>query len=205
MSHVLYYAHDPMCSWCWGFRPAWEQLRADLSPEVQIRYLLGGLAPDTDQAMEPDMQRYLRQTWQRIQQRIPATEFNFAFWDKCRPRRSTYPACRAVIAARHQDPLRGPAMILAIQQAYYLQARNPSDKATLVELAMQLDLDIPRFLQDIGDPGTQMKLEQEIIQARSLGLGSFPSLCLETGGSRWPIAVDYTNPAAMGEQIGMLI
>ena len=72
MSNILYYAHDPMCSWCWGFRPVWEQLQTRLPAEVQVQPILGGLAPDCDQPMAPDMQSRLQDTWRRIAQRIPA-------------------------------------------------------------------------------------------------------------------------------------
>ncbi|MGB5741033.1 MAG: DsbA family protein, partial [Sedimenticolaceae bacterium] len=90
----LIYIHDPMCSWCWGFRPTFEQLCASLPRHVAVRRLLGGLAPDSDQPMPADMQMRLQQTWRRIQQRIPGTRFNFDFWRVCDPRRSTWPACR---------------------------------------------------------------------------------------------------------------
>jgi protein-disulfide isomerase-like protein with CxxC motif len=53
------------------------------------------------------------------------TEFNFDFWTKCQPRRDTYKACRAVIAASQQNA--EEAMIEAIQKAYYLRAMNPSE------------------------------------------------------------------------------
>jgi len=41
--------------------------------------VLGGLAPDSDQPMPEQMQRYLQQTWQRFQQVVPGTRFNFDF------------------------------------------------------------------------------------------------------------------------------
>ena len=129
MSNILYYAYDPMCSWCWGFRPVWEELQARLPAEVRVQPILGGLAPDSDQPMAPDMQSHLQDTWRRIEQRIPGTSFNFAFWENCSPRRSTYPACRAVIAAGAQGPGQESNMVLAIQRAYYQQARNPSDNS----------------------------------------------------------------------------
>jgi len=129
---VLFYIHDPMCSWCWGFRPTLAKLLAALPADMRFHRLLGGLAPDSGQGMPSDMQRQLQDTWRRIQQRIPGTEFNFAFWKDCKPRRSTYPACRAVIAARMLVSTQEESMILAIQQAYYLRALNPSDDATLV-------------------------------------------------------------------------
>jgi putative protein-disulfide isomerase len=44
------------------------------------------------------------------------------------------PILRAVIAAREQGIDYNEAMISRIQQAYYLEARNPSDNSTLIEL-----------------------------------------------------------------------
>jgi len=205
MSNILYYAHDPMCSWCWGFRPAWEQLQASLPAEVQVQPILGGLAPDSDQPMPPDMQNHLQDTWRRIEQRIPGSRFNYAFWENCAPRRSTYPACRAVIAAGLQQSGQEPNMVLAIQRAYYQQARNPSDTTTLVELAEELGLDPQRFSTDLAAPTTQARLEREIAQCRLLGLTGFPSLVLDANGSRWPVPVNYTDPEPMLEHIRMLL
>lgn len=77
---ILYYIHDPMCSWCWAFRPAWEKIVASLGSHIKIRYLLGGLAPDTDQPMPEAMQLKISSIWQTIQNHVPGTEFNFDFW-----------------------------------------------------------------------------------------------------------------------------
>lgn len=205
MSAILHYAHDPMCSWCWAFRPAWLALLEQLPEGIRAQRLLGGLAPDTDEPMAEEMRHFLQETWHRIEQRVPGTRFNFAFWEHCKPRRSTYPACRAAIAARWQDPVYEEPMILAIQRAYYLQARNPSNKATLVELALEADLDVTRFLEDLDSTEIQAELEREIATTRSLGFSSFPALALETAGTRWPVPVDYTDPQAMSEQIRMLL
>ena len=92
MTAVLYYAHDPMCSWCWGYRRELVRLRQSLPADIRFTKLLGWLAPDSDEPMPQEMQQHLQQTWQRIQERIPGTEFNFNFWSECQPRRSTWPA-----------------------------------------------------------------------------------------------------------------
>ncbi len=204
MPVTLYYAHDPMCSWCWGFRPAWQTLQGQLPDNIQVRRLLGGLAPDDDSPMAEDMRRHLRKTWQHIQQRIPGTRFNFDFWETGKPRRSTYPACRAVVAAREQGAEHEEAMILAIQEAYYLQARNPSDAATLIELAQELGLDSGRFHQTLRDEATESALQQEIGACRAMRLNSFPSLLLQADDKRHEIALEYTDPQAMLQQIRKL-
>ena len=99
---ALYYVHDPMRCWCWGFKNTWADVQKKLPTNITVKNLLGGLAPDNDLAMPDEMQINIRDTWRSIQKQIPKTEFNFDFWTLCKPRRSTYPACRAVIAARNR-------------------------------------------------------------------------------------------------------
>ena len=48
MQANLYYAHDPMCSWCWAFRPTWKRIVKALPENLAVRRILGGLAPDSD-------------------------------------------------------------------------------------------------------------------------------------------------------------
>ena len=202
MAATLYYIHDPMCSWCWGFAPALTRLLDGLPPHVSVVRLLGGLAPDSQASMPHEMRAYLRQTWRDIQQRIPGTKFNFDFWTRCAPRRSTWPACRAVIAARRQDPSLDEAITAAIQRAYYLHARNPSDRDTLIALAGEIGADTGRFAADLDSPETRQELEREMTRARHLGVNGFPSLVLDPGdGAARPVPVNYHAPRAMLEAI----
>lgn len=194
-----------MCSWCWGFRQAHDELLRQLPDGVSYSRLLGGLAPDTDQPMPEEMRQNLQATWRRIQERVPQTRFNFDFWRLNTPRRATYPACRAVIATRALEPDREEAMILAIQQAYYLQARNPSDPTVLIDLAQMIGLDPIAFENRLSEAVTQQQLEEEIAQARAMGVNSFPSLVLQVGESRWPVPVDYQSAAAMLETIELIL
>ncbi len=194
---ILYYVHDPMCSWCWGFSPTWQKIRTALQNEVEIKYLLGGLAPDSNEEMPASMQRDIAGYWKKIQQHIPGTEFNYDFWQKCSPRRSTYPACRAVIAARKQNPEIELAMIEAIQKAYYLNAQNPSNDETLIALAESLKLDKKQFADDLNSGETQQQLEKEMIFARQIGARGFPSMILEKDGHYQYIPLDYNNPEAV--------
>jgi putative protein-disulfide isomerase len=194
-----------MCSWCWGFRPNLERLCKQLPAGLSVDRLLGGLAPDSAQPMPVELQSKLQDTWRRIQARIPGTRFNFDFWRDCKPRRSTWPACRAVIAARQSDPSLESAMIEAIQEAYYLEARNPSDTDTLAALAAQLGLDAVDFTIRLDAAETHERLEQEITQARGMGADSFPSLRLQIDQGFWPIPVDYTEVRPMLDTIRSLL
>lgn len=180
-----------MCSWCWAFRPVWRSVRTRLPDAVEIEQFLGGLAPDSAVPMPAEMRENIQDIWRTIERSVPGTRFNFDFWTKCVPRRSTYPACRAVIAARRQGADFEDAMIFAIQQAYYLQARNPSNDSTLIELAEEIGLDRGRFAADLRHPDTHMELLEEIRWARELGVRSFPALLLSHDEGYSEMPVDY--------------
>ena len=201
---VLYYVHDPMCSWCWGFVPVLKDFLNRLPEEIRVQRLLGGLAQDSEAPMPAAMQQTIETTWHRIQQTIPGTVFNHDFWTQCAPRRSTWPACRAVIAARIQGDRFDERMTRAIQLAYYTQARNPSDEDTLVELAGELGLDVLTFTADLHGEQVERQLQAEIALARRLLASSFPSLVLKTGATEWHIPVDYNESMPMLELVGAL-
>ncbi len=199
----LHYVHDPMCSWCWAFRPTWREIRARLPPRIATERVLGGLAPDTREPMPEATQQYIRETWRRIEREVPGTRFNHEFWTRCRPRRSTYPACRAVIAASSRGPELEEPMIEAIQRAYYLEARNPSDNETLIALAEAMGLERERFTRDLNSAATQAELGRQIRFAGRLGARGFPSLILTAGAETRPIAYDYLDPGVVLEQLGL--
>ena len=182
-----------MCSWCWAFRPVWQSIKRRLPESVQVHNILGGLAPDSDEPMSADMQSSLINIWQHITLEVPDTSFNFDFWKTCSPRRSTYPACRAVIAAKKQSEKFEDEMVYAIQLAYYQQARNPSDDTTLCELADEMGLDKAQFLADLNSKETQADLLGQIRFARKIGGNSFPSLFLQTEMGYQPLTLSYID------------
>lgn len=197
----LLYAHDPMCSWCWAFRPVYDQLLNQLPEQIRLTRLLGGLAPDSDVPMPDKTRQYVQGQWQRIQEKVPGTRFNFDFWTECIPRRSTYPACRAVIAARQQGDQYDPLMTDAIQRAYYLNASNPSDSETLITLAGEIGLDRERFAEDLQSPDTMQTLTTEINESQATGLTTFPSLALVQDDVVIHLQLDYLSVDTMLGQI----
>jgi len=175
MALTVYLIVDPMCSWCWGFRPVWEEFRVSLPDEVVVVDLMGGLAPDTEQPMDAPTRDYVQSAWRAVSQRTGA-RFNFAFWDECSPRRTTYPACRAVVAAGLQRPTARRLMYEAVQSAYFLFAKNPSEESTLIALAAEIGLDEDRFAADLGSIAVNHQLAAELRQVREFGVTGFPSL-----------------------------
>jgi len=186
----LIYVHDPMCSWCWGYKPTWQKLESALANILPIEYRVGGLAADSDQPMSADMQLQLQAIWQNISNQL-GTEFDFGFWQECQPRRSTYPSCRAALIARGFN--KEPQMIAAIQQAYYLQAQNPSDEYVLIKLSEQIGLDASLFEQLLHSNELERRFDDELNYVRSLPIQGFPSLVLIHNNRAYPIAINYTD------------
>jgi putative protein-disulfide isomerase len=202
MSDTLFYIHDPMCSWCYAFQPALSGLENNLPSSVRLMKRVGGLAPDTTSVMPRDLQERIRQTWRRIERTVPGIRFNYDFWMSNTPIRSTYPACRAVLAAARQGAGYEDAMILAIQTAYYRQAKNPALPSVLQECAAAISLDPDRFVQDMASDSLDKELHEQIGQARRWGVTTYPSLRLRHGEFIVPIAVNYLDYHAMLDEIG---
>jgi len=187
---ILYHVYDPMCSWCWGYRNTWLRLSDALQAKLSIRTQLGGLAPDSDAVMPVELQQTLQGIWQTIETQL-GTKFNFDFWTQCQPQRSTYPACRACLVAREHN--KESEMLYAIQQAYYLQARNPSLRSTLGELAAEIGLDRDSFELRLQSSEINHQLMKEIEASRQLPIQGFPSLVLSVKGQLIPIKIDYLD------------
>lgn len=194
---VLFYVADPMCSWCWGFANVLSEIERELDPGVELRLVLGGLAPDDDQPMSPEMRAYVQRAWDAVGKRTGA-RFDPTFWERCSPRRSTWPACRAVLVAGE----RGRDMFEAIQRAYYTEARDPSDRATLLELAGELGLDVERFDILLDAPETQVRLEADFALRDRLGVTGYPSLVLERGAERISITQGWSDGALVRAALG---
>ncbi|MEQ1778267.1 MAG: hypothetical protein ABL863_06970 [Nitrosomonas sp.] len=50
-----------MCSWCYAFSQSWDALQQELSANIQVVYLLGGLAPDSTEPMPLATQKMVQQ------------------------------------------------------------------------------------------------------------------------------------------------
>lgn len=198
MIYTLYYVHDPMCSWCYAFKPSLEKLKKHLNSNIKIVNVVGGLAAHSDEIMPQEMQEKIENIWYEIEE-VTGTKFNHDFWKKCLPRRSTYLACQATMLARYEN--KEDEMIEAIQEAYYQKALNPSDASTLINLAKQIGMDEKKFEEDLKSQKIEDDLQNELNFRRSLHVKTFPSLILKYKKELYPINIKYNDHEAMLNQI----
>jgi len=181
---------------------------ADNYPNLTISYIAGGLAPDSIVPMPDAMQEAIQSHWKRIQTEL-GTTFNYDFWKSNTPRRSTYPACRAVLAAKKYGA--ELQMIEAIQRGYYLNALNPSDNSVLIQLAETLfrEETLNQFITDLTSKKIEEELQQHVALSQhlhQLGVANgFPSLVLEANGQLHKLTVDYKDGTTTMSQISRLL
>jgi putative protein-disulfide isomerase len=202
MIYSLYHVHDPMCSWCYAFKPTLDELRKHLADNIKLVHVVGGLAKHSDEVMPQEMQEKIEAIWYEIED-VVGTKFNHDFWKDCLPRRSTYLACQATILARAQN--KEDEMIEAIQEAYYQKALNPSDASTLIELAKNIGMDEKKFEEDLKSQKIEEDLQNELNFRRSLNVRSFPSLILKYKKELYPINIKYNDYESMLNQINDMV
>ena len=202
MIYSLYHVHDPMCSWCYAFKPTLDELRKHLADNIKLVHVVGGLAKHSDEIMPQEMQEKIEAIWYEIED-VVGTKFNHDFWKDCLPRRSTYLACQATILARAQN--KEDEMIEAIQEAYYQKALNPSDASTLMKLAKNIGMDEKKFEEDLKSQKIEEDLQNELNFRRSLNVRSFPSLILKYKKELYPINIKYNDYESMLNQINDMV
>jgi len=197
----LYYFHDPMCSWCYAFDAVLTQIENNLPGSVQLIKIVTGLAPDSIELMPVALQKSIQGHWKRIEETVSSVQFNYDFWTINQPIRSTYPACRAVLAAKKQGADFENKMIKQIQWAYYKNAQNPSLDETLIQCAQRVGLDSSVFKTDYTGQEVEMELQKQIYFTKQSAVFSYPSLRLERALKLVPIGIDYNDAEGLLKQI----
>lgn len=186
------YVMDPMCAWCYGFTPELEAFLQAHS-DIDIEWVMGGLAPDNDQPMAEQMRATIADYWQQIEAKTNVT-FNHDYWRCNTPYRSTYLACRAVIVASSLLEKGAEKMVRAIQTTYYQKAQNPSLENTLIECATEIGLDEVEFVQALNSEQTQVYLEQHLGITQQLQVTGFPALFyLDRNNQAYPLALGFCS------------
>ena len=168
------YVMDPMCAWCYGFQPELEAF-LEKHPTVKVDWIMGGLAPDSTQPMDDSLKQAISSYWHEIETKSQV-RFNHDYWKLNTPYRSTYPACRAVIAASSLLKDGAKHMVKAIQSAYYKEAKNPSLEDTLIACAQSVRIDQDRFIERLHSTETEEQFQHHLGIAQQLQVTGFPAL-----------------------------
>lgn len=199
---ILYFA-DPMCSWCWGFAPVMEKVRAQIGDQADIQVFVGGLRPFTEHAMTDKDKSYVRNHWTHVQE-ASGQEFDFTFFDREDFTYDTEPACRAIVAVRKIEPKLAIDMLNRLHKAFYSEGKDTTDADVLADLASEVGVARDEFATVFADEQTKQETLGEFQYAQRSGIQGFPTV-VGVDGDTQPVALtmgfrpwDAMEPAVEG-------
>jgi putative protein-disulfide isomerase len=196
---TLYYFGDPMCSWCWGFKPVLEQVDQEY-PELKRVTVMGGLRGGEEVPMNDALAEMIRNAWFRIEE-TTGQHFNHDLWKQHRPLATTWPACRAVLSARLLDPKAEWSFMVAMFQAYFTRALDPSQRETHLLIADEQGLSSDEFETLLDSEQVEKVLQKDLLTTQRYGITGFPSVVLAVGGNNYLIAPGYQPVEGMRKAI----
>jgi putative protein-disulfide isomerase len=184
----LIHVADPMCSWCYAFRPELERIRGDTG--LDVRLVMGGLYVGGRVVnLDAAMRAYLRETWHRVSDLSnQAVAFGLTDWPEWTY--DTGPACRAVVAMRMVAPEHALAYFERLQAVFYAQNLDLTNTDVLVDVASAFECDTEGFESLLAQEDLA---NADFAEARALGAAGFPLLLLDTGKDRIPVSVGFNR------------
>jgi predicted DsbA family dithiol-disulfide isomerase len=137
--HVSYYT-DPACPWSWAAEPGLRRLQVEFGAELDITYVMGGLAREFRRPLE---------TMRHVMDAAEASGMPVdpRLWLDAPPR-SSYPACQAVKAAAEQA-LDGP-YLRVVREGLMVDRRTLDSAEALIDAARRVPgMDVERFAIDL--------------------------------------------------------
>ena len=189
---ILWYFADPMCSWCWGFSPVLEQIKATYGDKLKVALMMGGLRPGSTEPMTPESREEILHHWHQVK-KTTGQEFNF---DGAMPEDFIYdtePPSRAVIAVSEINPDSTLPYFKTIQQAFYVEQKNVSDPLVLAELAHKFSIDPQEFSEWFDNDETRRKTQLHFQHTRQAGVMGFPTLVINVGKEFKKISSGYRS------------
>jgi putative protein-disulfide isomerase len=196
MSHVLFsqkqgilYIGDPMCSWCYGFSPELDKIKAAF-PTKKFEMIMGGLRPDGEETIG-DLSEFLMHHWQEVQKKS-GQKFNYGIL-KTNPNAyyNTEPACRAVIVMRQFDPEKEYEYFKAVQRSFYIANNHPAEEEVYSKIAEEMGLNEDKFYKALVKMDAKVASYADFEKARSLGVSGFPALMAYNGDKVIQICKGY--------------
>jgi putative protein-disulfide isomerase len=172
--HLIFFA-DPMCSWCWGFAPTIEAVRARYGELLPIRLIMGGLRPGTEEPMTEAARQAVRPHWAQVSE-ASGQPFDYGFFDREGFVYDTDPAARAVVVLRRNRPDAALDFLERVQRAFYAENRDVTDPAVLADLAAGFGLDRDAFLAEHATDAAKEETWRDYAISQRAGVTGFPTL-----------------------------
>jgi len=177
---------DPACSWCWAFQPVSTIFEYEFRDLVAIRHAMAGLRdrPPADADFFAEQCRKAGEVFE-----MP---FDCGIWKK-RLLRSTFPACRAVVAASVIDPGAASRLLRRLREAFHVEQVLIDDAETILGLATEVGIDVEALGENLASGRVEALFDRDRIEASRHGFG-LPTLVFRSGRSEPPTVLEGAVP-----------
>jgi len=178
MTKEIIYIGDPMCSWCWGFAPVIEKMRAQFNDRAPLSIVAGGLHAYDDKPMSDQYKATIRHHWEDVNKATGAI-FDYRFFDREGFVLDTEPACRAVVTLRTLRPDALFPFYESISRSFYSENKDTTDVETFRALAREADVDGDEFAELFSSQDMKDETRNDFVFAKSLGVNGFPTVVVK--------------------------
>ncbi|WP_280154939.1 DsbA family protein [Piscinibacter sp. XHJ-5] len=204
----LIYVADPMCSWCYGFGKTVDALLADpgTAAPLQLALVMGGLRPYTTEPLAPGRAEEIFGHWKHVHE---ASGQPFAGAPDTALHRpgfiyDTERASRATVTVRSLWPQHVWRYFKAVQQAFYAEGRDVTQRDVLVDLAERLGLPRGNFEDAFDSEGLREATRADFAQSQHWGIRGFPALVAQAAGGLHLVAHGYLEAQPLRERLAAL-
>lgn len=200
MTSTLILVADPMCSWCYGFAPQFQELRAR-HPELDATVLMGGLRAFATEPLPTERVAAIRGHHARITELSglpfsPRSPLDEPGWIP-----DSEPACRAVVTVRAHDPVLAMAYLDGVMSAFHAEGRDITQGPVLAEVASRFGIHRDPFLDQWDSAELRQWVQEDFAQASHWGIQAFPALVLDHQESLTLIAQGWLPADVLAERV----
>jgi len=183
--HIDYYS-DVLCVWAWIAQPRLEEVNRQWAGKVTIRHRYLDIFGDshrkiTKQWGETDGFEKFGAHVVKSAAPFENLEVNPAVWAKVRPRSSLQAHLFLKAVALVTDETLVEAVAFRIRQAFFSEARDINDYATLMECADAENIDEQALQSALRDGSAMAALSDDQRSANTLGVRGSPTWVLNEG------------------------
>ncbi|GAB4210264.1 MAG: DsbA family protein [Roseiflexaceae bacterium] len=202
----LLFGTDPLCGWCFAFRPAMRML-TEAHPDLPVRVLYGGLVLGERVQPIAATRGYLINGLEEVRRRagVAAGE---AFYQGLLADGSyisnSEPPCRAIWTVQQIAPERAYAFADALPEAFYVRGLALDEPQVLADLAAEQGIDPAAFLRLWDTPEAHQGTRSAFAQARADGIGVYPTLMYRRGHHIHVVTSGWVSPSELLARVAAL-
>lgn len=205
MNKTIIYIMDPLCGWCYGFSDVIRQFRQANRQQFSLQILPGGMWIDDEvRYSTPELASYIAGHNRQIEQ-VSGKRFGANFEQRLLQtpplRLDSFPASKALVIAQQLQPESALDYLRLIQQAFFVEGRDPNDGAMYVEAAKQVGIATADFSKSWVDPQSTAATRAAFAKAASFGALSFPTIAAEINGQNVVLAQGFQPLAKLQQAV----